>query len=66
MKRGLKFRASVLEQGRPIMQQVEPAGNGMSLSLEITDPRPWSPADPFLYDLEFEVLDGEKQFEELP
>ena len=35
-----------------------PAVGGVPVSLPLREPRPWSPASPFLYDLEFSVSDA--------
>lgn len=60
VKRGLRFRATVLQDGVEVSQIEGPALNGLGLNLALANPRPWSPADPFLYDLILEVLDGEQ------
>lgn len=60
VKRGLRFRATVLQDGAEVSQVEAPALNGLGLDLPLANPHPWSPADPFLYDLILEVLDGEQ------
>ena len=57
--RGMTFRATLVADGRDIWTSQTPANSGVSLSLKVPEPRPWSPQDPFLYDLRFELLDGE-------
>jgi hypothetical protein len=64
LSRGQRFRATLLsgldEEGHTeVLRQVEaPALSGTSLSLKIDEPRSWSPADPHLYGLRFELLDA--------
>jgi beta-galactosidase/beta-glucuronidase len=55
-RRGLKFRATLLDGEEAISQETVPANQGAACILPISSPRPWSPEDPFLYDLKFEVL----------
>ena len=58
-KQGLKLRATVLADGEVVDQRTLAAGSGLPYVLPVGNPRPWSPADPFLYDLVFEVVDGD-------
>ncbi len=59
LKPGLRFRAT-LKDGDTILSQTESvAANGVPLILPVSSPRLWSPASPFLYDLLFEVQDGD-------
>jgi beta-galactosidase/beta-glucuronidase len=59
LKPGLMLRAT-LEAGDSVVNQLERgAGDGMPLELLLQAPRPWSPDDPFLYDLTLEVRDAE-------
>ncbi len=52
---------TTLREGDAIVAQVEaPAGDGIAQILPVAAPRPWSPDDPFLYDLTFEVLEGDE------
>ena len=57
-QRGLRFRATLLDAGQQVSQAQVPAGNDLPCVLPIDEPKTWSPADPFLYDLTFEVLDS--------
>lgn len=55
---GHRLRVRVLN-GSQVMYQVESSAvNGVPLILNIPAPRIWSPETPFLYDLVFEVMDG--------
>ncbi len=54
---GRKFRTTVLAQNKVVDRRTLAAGNGLPYVLPIVDPRPWSPEDPFLYDLVFEVIE---------
>jgi beta-galactosidase/beta-glucuronidase len=57
VRRGLQFRATACVGGKPVAAVTQPVADGVAASLVVPAPRPWSPADPFLYDLLFEVLD---------
>ena len=56
LESGLRWRASLREGGSVVAQSEGTAMQGAPLVLPITSARPWSPDDPFLYDLTFEVL----------
>ena len=58
-RRGLTYSA-ILKNGDTIISEAScTALDAVSLSLPIPDPRPWSPDDPFLYNLELKVCDGD-------
>lgn len=58
MPRGGKFKITLLE-GEKILQQHEVAASpGQMVSLPLEAPRAWSPADPFLYTIRFELFDS--------
>jgi beta-galactosidase/beta-glucuronidase len=57
-RRGLALRVRVSAGGKIVGEAVGPAADGSPLSIPVAVPRPWSPAEPFLYDLEIAVLDG--------
>ncbi len=64
LKNGLRFRATLkdggADDGATVISQAETiAANGIPCVLPVDAPRLWSPDDPFLYDLTFEVLDGD-------
>jgi len=58
--RGQVFRAILLDGDREIASAQIPANSGAPGVLEVPDPRPWSCADPHLYDLRFELLQGDQ------
>ncbi len=59
LKPGLRFRA-LLKAGDIVVDRAESvATTGVPAVLAVQAPRPWSPEDPFLYDLTFEVVDDE-------
>lgn len=60
-RRGLKFRAAVLKpDGKEITSASASATSGNAITLDIRNPRPWSPSDPYLYDLRLELLNNSK------
>lgn len=61
LERGMKLRATLTDGGsKPVSVVTVAASDGASLVLDIPAKRvrSWSPQDPFLYDLKFEVLDA--------
>lgn len=54
--RGMQFRAAVLSDGEEIAASTCTASSGLSLEVHLPDARAWSPADPHLYDLQFELI----------
>ena len=59
LKNGLRLRATLREGDTVVSQAESIAANGIPIALPVTSPKLWSPASPFLYDLVFEVLDGD-------
>jgi beta-galactosidase/beta-glucuronidase len=57
LEAGQRIRVNLLDDGVVVSQLEAPAVNGIPLVLAIPEPRTWSPEVPFLYDLQFEVLD---------
>lgn len=53
-----KVQIRVLEGGKVLAETT--GKNGEELVLKITDPKSWSPEKPFLYDLEINLLQGNK------
>jgi beta-galactosidase/beta-glucuronidase len=58
-RRGLHFRATLLVNGEVISQETLPANQGTTSVMTVNNPRPWSPEDPFLYDLQLQVVDND-------
>ncbi len=58
-RQGMQLRATLLSdlEGEIVRQVEAPALSGAALSLKIDEPRTWSPADPHLYGLCFELVD---------
>jgi beta-galactosidase/beta-glucuronidase len=56
LEEGLRWRATLEAPGRRPVRAEGAAAPGATLELPVARPRPWSPEDPFLYDLTFEVL----------
>ena len=57
--RGHTFRAVLLNGKEEVAVSTMPATSGTAMSLRIKNPQPWSPANPHLYDLRFELRDGD-------
>jgi len=56
--RNLEFRATLLTpRGKELASARITAQSGNSAVLNVKDPRPWSPSDPYLYDLYLELVD---------
>ncbi|MDF1514790.1 MAG: beta-glucuronidase, partial [Anaerolineae bacterium] len=54
---GQRLRVSLLDRGTLLGTAEAAAANGVPVIVHVVDPRLWSPEHPFLYDLNFEVLD---------
>lgn len=52
---GSRFRATVRTGGKTVAEREVPAAQGLPVVVPVPDARPWSPSDPFLYDLELSV-----------
>jgi beta-galactosidase/beta-glucuronidase len=59
IRQGNTLRITTLADGKVVSQVEQPALNGLPFEIRLDKPRAWSPDDPFLYDLNFELLDGE-------
>jgi len=57
LQAGQRFRATLLDGDAQVAQVEVTAADGIPCELNIPNPKPWSPEDPFLYDLAFEVVD---------
>ncbi len=59
--RNLEFHAALFSaDGKKISSVRSSSGSGVPVKLEIKESHPWSPTDPYLYNLYFELLDGKK------
>ncbi|OGJ90405.1 MAG: beta-glucuronidase [Candidatus Raymondbacteria bacterium RifOxyA12_full_50_37] len=58
VKQGHRFRVSVKNEDKTIAQAECSAFNGISCEVSIKNPKEWTPERPFLYDLFFEIIDG--------
>lgn len=56
--RGYQFRATLLDGETECARNSVSAQSGTTLVLDVPDARPWSPADPHLYDLRLELIDA--------
>ncbi|MCY3683147.1 MAG: beta-glucuronidase [Gemmatimonadetes bacterium] len=57
--RGHTFRAVLLNGKEEVAVSTMPATSGAAMSLRIKNPQLWSPDNPHLYDLRFELCDGD-------
>lgn len=57
--RGHTFRAVLLNGKEEVAVSTMPATSGAAMSLRIKNPQPWSPDNPHLYDLRFELRNGD-------
>jgi beta-galactosidase/beta-glucuronidase len=56
--RGQVWRVTAFAAGEPVASARAFAASGVALHLDLPQPRAWSPDDPFLYRLVYEVLDA--------
>lgn len=60
LKPGLRWRATANEHFTMVSQAEAPAINGVPRALPMREPRLWELKNPYLYNLTFEVLDGDR------
>ena len=53
-----KLNVKISDNGKVISNKTVPVSNSAFLVSEIKSPKTWSPESPFLYDIEFSVIDG--------
>ncbi len=59
-KQGRKLTVTVLANGRKTVQKTVPANSAVPVTLELgKNARAWSPEDPFLYDVVYELADAD-------
>lgn len=51
-----RFRATVCAGGKTVAVREVPVAQGMPLSIALENVRPWSPSDPFLYEIALSVV----------
>jgi len=60
-RRNQQFRAILsTAKGKEVARAASGAQSSNSVELPVANPRPWSPADPYLYDLRLELLEDNK------
>ncbi|MCC5930628.1 MAG: beta-galactosidase [Cyclobacteriaceae bacterium] len=62
-KAGQLLRVRLLEEGKIVAEQNALISDAVKLSIE--NPKVWSPANPFLYDLEVTVLQGRRELDQV-
>jgi len=55
-----QFRAALLIDGTVLAEAYAAAGSGAPAVLDIDDPHEWSPDEPFLYDLQLDLVSGDE------
>lgn len=58
LKQGQKFRVTVLENGERVSRTELTASPNVICQMPLKKPKTWSPENPFLYDVLFEVIDS--------
>ncbi len=59
LDRNCSFRVRVLDSGKEVYSATVPASNSSFVNAKIKKVKTWSPESPFLYDVEYTVLDAE-------
>ncbi|WP_176012724.1 glycoside hydrolase family 2 protein [Victivallis sp. Marseille-Q1083] len=57
-QRGRKMRVKVSAAGKLVGETVTAAASGVSFAVKVAAPHLWSPEDPFLYDISYELTDA--------
>ncbi len=59
LEQGLQLRVKLLDGGKVVASTTERATVPMTVILPVKNVKTWSPESPFLYDLQYEVLDAQ-------
>jgi beta-galactosidase/beta-glucuronidase len=59
------IRCCVSSSGEEVVRVETAAGEGLPIVVDLPSPRSWSPADPHLYDLRFELLRGDETVDQV-
>jgi beta-galactosidase/beta-glucuronidase len=60
-RRGVSFQATLLsDEGNEVAVARSSSASGVPITLDINRPKPWSPADPYLYKLRFELFENDR------
>lgn len=57
LQSNMTLTVTVLANKQTVAAKTVKAANGIAVTVEVPAPRPWSPEDPFLYDIIYEVQD---------
>ncbi|MDR1718876.1 MAG: beta-glucuronidase [Dysgonamonadaceae bacterium] len=58
---GTSFKVRILDAGKEVFSQQTPASNSAFICAKLKNIKTWSPEAPFLYDIEFSILDSRGQ-----
>ena len=61
--KNLKFRVTLRSENGEILDRVLASSSGQPVILEVENPRPWGPEDPYLYTFEYELLENQKSMD---
>ena len=59
VQQGQKLRIRILDNGKTVSEKTIPASAQSQAELTVKKVKTWSPEDPFLYDIEYDVLSAE-------
>ena len=60
-RRGVVFQATLFSaEGKKVASVSSPSASGVPVRINIKKPRLWTPDDPYLYKLQFELLEGNR------
>jgi beta-galactosidase/beta-glucuronidase len=65
IKRGLNFKVSLFDEGKLVSQQEVAAYDNSPVILPVKSPKVWSPENPYLYDVIYEVIENNKVIDKL-